>query len=212
MQHLNLFSQLDRVKEPPFSARQQLQLIAIAVGVMLLVYGWLLMGDSSLSKELSAKQQQQRVLSESISQLQAEKDRQLRDSRLAQEIERLKKDVDFRRQLLATVEPDRQADVEGFAIHLQGLARQHIEGMWFTDIELLRGGQELALSGKTRIPELVPRYLQGLSAESAFNGHQFKIFRMHSEPQAGNVLHFELRAKEQGEPDRVAGRPVAGNQ
>ena len=84
----------------------------------------------------------------------------------------------------------------GFADHLQGLARQQIDGMWFTEIQLQNGGQQLALIGQTRRPEYVPRYVQKLTAEDIFIGHQFRVFRMSVPADKKNIFEFELRSKE----------------
>ena len=198
MQHLNLYTQLEKPKQLPFAASQQLWILAVALLVMLSVYGWLLISQSSINSELSELEQQQRTIDEKLAELNAEKERLLKDNSLAKEIELLKKDVSFRRELLASVEPDSHSMGGGFSDHLEGLARQHIDGMWFTEIELYQGGQQLALLGQTRAPEFVPRYLQRLSDESIFEGHQFRIFKIYTPDEQSGLLNFELRSKEQG--------------
>jgi hypothetical protein len=210
VQHLNLYSQLDRASEPPFSARQQAILLAVVAVLMLLVYGWLWLDSGSLASELATEQQQYSHLSERHNQLAAKKQRLLKDNSLAREIKTLKQNITFRRELLASVDPESKAISSGFAEHLEGLARQHIAGMWFTEIELSRGGQELALLGQTRAPEFVPRYLQRLAAEPVFTGHQFRIFRLYTPQDEPKALHFELRAKEQlGQSAAGSPRPIS---
>jgi hypothetical protein len=204
VQHLNLYGQLEKPKEPVFSARQQLRLISALCIVMLMAYGWLMVGQQTINRELSGQQQQQRVVDEKLSELRAEKGRRLKDNQLEKDIESLKRQVGFRRQLLASVDPDANSPSNGFAEHLEGLARQHLEGMWFTDIELHQGGQQLALLGKTRTPEYVPRFIQRLSKEPIFAGHQFRIFRLYSSENENTTLNFELRSRAQGEELKAA--------
>ena len=198
MQRLNLYSQLDHITEPPFSARQQSRVLMVVIVLMLLVYGGLLLRGQGHQAELQQAQQQQANVQAALDTLNAEKARQLNNTALDDEIAKLTREISFRRRLLATVEPESQADAGGFTGHMQGLARQHIDGVWFTSIELLEGGSELAIAGQTRLPELVPRYIRRLADERVFHGHQFKIFRLYTPEEDGSALNFELRANELG--------------
>jgi Tfp pilus assembly protein PilN len=198
VQHLNLYKQLEKPKEVAFSARQLLRLVGISFVFMMCVYGWLAIDQQSINKELAKQVETQRVIDEQLSGLNTEKNRRLKDNQLEQDIAQLKRDVSFRRQLLASVNPEDNSTESGFAKYLKGLSRQHISGMWFTDIELHQGGQQLALLGETRSPETVPRFIQGLSKEAIFSGHQFRIFRLYSPENENSTLNFELRSREQG--------------
>ncbi len=200
MQHLNLYSQLARAVEPPFSARQQLWAMAAVVVVMVVMYSVLLVGERSLQEELEQLQQQQQSISVTLDELKARKARLEKDETLNNEIAMLRSDIKFRRQLLATIDPNTKVMENGFADHLGGLARQQIEGMWFTEIQLLEGGQQLALIGRTLAPEYVPRFLQKLATEEIFEGHQFRVFRMNIPAEQKHLLDFELRANEVGLP------------
>lgn len=199
MQHLNLYKQLEKPKQLPFAASQQLWILGAAFALMLGIYAWLVISYGAIDDELANLKQRQQVVDGQLAVLNAEKERLLKDNTLEQEIETLKRDVVFRRKLLANVDPSTSKVVGGFSEHLQGLARQHIEGMWLNEIELDEGGQQLALVGQTRSPELVPRYIQRLSDEAAFEGHQFRIFRIHNTDSQGGLLSFELRSREVGE-------------
>ena len=192
-QHLNLYSQLDRVVEPPFSARQQVMVLAAALVVMAAVAALMWWSNRELIAELTQVQADQRRQAAELEDLQAEKAKKMRIDTVKSELTFLTEDIQFRRQLLANIEPD-SSDRQSFAGYLQGLARQHIEGMWFTDIHLLQGGQQLSLAGSTREPEYLPRYLQKLNAEIVFAGHQFRVFRMNAAEDRPGILDFELRA------------------
>ena len=196
MQHLNFYDQLDRVVKPLFPARQQALSIAIIVVVMLVAYAALLGNKVVISNELDELQQQQQIVASELEQLQAKKTQLERDSNLDAEISRLQNSLKFRRRLLASIDPIDQLAESGFSVHLQGLARQHIEGMWFTDIQLQTGGRQLVLMGKTQAPEYVPRYVQNLSREMVFAGHQFRVFRLTAVENSNGLINFELRAKE----------------
>ena len=198
MQHINLCSQLDRVVEPPFSARQQLWFVAAVFVVMLCAYLLITASVSSGVKELNDLHGQQQSLAAQVDSLKAKKQQLQQDKGLQQEIAQLKKDIQFRRQLLATVDPEATRG-QNFSEHLVGLARQHVDGLWFTEIQLQEGGQQLALLGRTRQAEYLPRYLQKLTAEDVFSGHQFRVLRMNVLEDRTDLLDFELRSNESGE-------------
>jgi Tfp pilus assembly protein PilN len=61
----------------------------------------------------------------------------------------------------------------GMSGYLIGLARQRIEGLWLTRIDIREGGDAINLSGRSITAEQVPQYLQRLSAEQAFKGRTF---------------------------------------
>lgn len=192
MQHINLYSQLDHVVTPPLAAKTQLWILAVVVAMLVLVYTWLLFDNDSAAAELGALQQQDQASTLQLQSLQAKKQSLLKNAALENSIAQLQQQIVFRRQVLASVNVDQQSD--SFAAHLSGLARQRIEGMWFTEVLLQRGGDDLALKGRSQRPEYLPQYLQKLSAEPVFAGHQFRVFRMSTPPEQRNLLDFELRA------------------
>ncbi len=199
MQHLNFYSQLDRRVEPPFAARLQLRLVAAVIVVMAAIYGVLLLGAGGTSAKLEALTAEQQALAGELNRLQAEKAQRENTPELDRAIAGLKREVQFRRRLMNTIRPGESAAGDGFAEHLAGLARQHIDGLWFTEIELRRGGEQMALLGQTRAPEYVPQYLQRLSRENVFAGHRFRVLRMHVPEERKDLHAFELRARDVGQ-------------
>jgi Tfp pilus assembly protein PilN len=202
VQHLNFYSQLDRTVEPPFSARQQLWLVAAVVVVVVLVYILLLFTNHASDGQRASLQQQQQQMEVQLEQLRAKKTRLQQDEALSTEITVLRDEIKFRRQLLASIDPNSALLEKGFADHLEGLARQTIRGMWFTEIQLQQGGRQLALTGRARAPEYVPQFLQKLAVEPVFSGHQFRVFKLNVPEQQEHqyLLDFELRANEEDKP------------
>lgn len=200
MQHLNLYSQLDHHVEPPLSARQQVRLLGGGAALMVVVYLGLWFTHGQKADQFDQLDAQQKAVSEQLAAAKARKAQLENNPELDQAIARLESDVQFRRHLLDTLAPKGIDLSQGFAEHLSGLARQHIDGLWFTEIQLQQGGNQMALLGQTRQPEFVPQYLQKLSEEHVFAGHRFRVLRMHV-PEGKRGLHnFELRAKEVGLP------------
>lgn len=196
MQHINFFSQLERAVEPPFSARQQVVLLGSLFVILLFIYGVFQWQQSSLFAEFEVLKAEQLKVSNSLKSLTARKKALENNSELIAEISNLESAVKFRRQLMASINPKDQQGESGFSIHLNGLARQQLEGLWFTEISLTDRGEKMALSGYSRKPEYLPRYIQRLSAESVFEGQQFSVLRMHDDEKYRNTMRFEVRTNE----------------
>ncbi len=193
MQHINLVSQLGRTVRPQFAALHQFWLLVFVIALMLCLSAVTWFGNRSAAEELSILKAQDQESAAQLALLSAKIVRLQKDSDLKSQIEILQEDIVFRRQLLASVDP-KEDIARNFSEHLTGLARQHVDGMWFTTIQLQKGGHQLALLGRTQHAELVPRYLQRLRAEKIFSGHNFKVFRMVVPEDRTDLLDFELRA------------------
>lgn len=99
-----------------------------------------------------------------------------KDPSLTIKLNKLEQDI-INKQLVLTILSDKKlGNTEGFTKHFEGLARQSINGLWITRAHFIEGGTILDIQGKSRAPELVPKYLQGLSSESAFKGSEFNDF------------------------------------
>jgi hypothetical protein len=193
VQHINLVSQLDRNVEPPFSARQQLQYLAVIAGVMLLVCVGLLVSGAGLDDELKEARSGQQVAITERDGLKAQILKLKQDKSLDNEIAALERAVAFRREMLASIDPDADGG-STFSEHLTGLSRQHIEGLWFTQIQLHENGDQIVLQGNARQPEFVPRFLQKLADEPVFSGQQFKVLKMNVPEEWKGALSFEVRS------------------
>ena len=203
MQHINFYSQLDHKSDLLFSGRQQLWIVGLVALTMLVIFAALVVNNNKQSEQLQILSAQQSQIEDSLTQLQQERDRQLRDTSLDEEIARLQPQIRFRRQLLGSIDPDMIAS-RNFSAQLSGLARQHFEGLWFTDIGVHKGGKQLSLAGMSRKAEYVPRYLRSLAAEQVFSGLHFRVLRIREPEEKPGILQFELGATEIG--DRRAQR------
>ena len=198
MQHINLISQVDRATVPLLAAAHQLRLMAFLVVALLLASVYLWRESGLLSEQLARLESQDRESKAALQASQAKKQALLRGGALDDDIRYLEQEIVFRRELLKSVDVDAKESL-GFKDQLISLARQNINGMWFTDLTLDDGGNKLALQGLTQRAELVPRFIQKLRSEESFEGHSFNVFKMKSVPEKPTLLSFELRTDDLGE-------------
>lgn len=83
----------------------------------------------------------------------------------------------------------------GFALRLQALARQHTDGVWLDELFLGGGPNGLVLRGRCTDAELLPKYLQMLTAEPELSGARF------DEVVIDRHKHHEKRPQVAGEKE-----------
>jgi hypothetical protein len=78
-------------------------------------------------------------------------------------------------------------NTDGFSEHLAALGRRHPPGLWLDDVRIGEGGRQVLLRGNALRAELIPRFIEGLQMEPAFEGTAFQSFEL-----AGAPVRFAL--------------------
>jgi hypothetical protein len=124
------------------------------------------------------------------------------DPFLESELTRLYEARDRVQANLAAIGEQRGLPRNGFSTFFGGLARNTLDGLWFSNVKVAAGGSDLLLKGQTTEPALVPRLLQTLAVEKAFEGRTFrKVNFERREYEGGTLVDFELRSAQAGEAD-----------
>ncbi len=200
-QQINLYQSQFRVDKKRYSAKTLLHAAAAVFSVMaaLAAYnGWKVLElrrqASAIEKQLLSITQQKTDLEQRITLGHA-------DPALAEKVQRTEELLKSQQQLRALLQEDFFNGDQGYAGYLAALARQHIPGLWLTDIRLSGAGRGLTLKGQTVIPELLPSYLQNLSKETLLQGMQFQVFQLNrlvdeKNPKAADTLEFRVATSE----------------
>lgn len=195
-QQINLYQPAVRKEQPLFSGLVLLQGAAGLVLVLLLTYGLAQYKFSSLKSELAKLEQQESLVSERSERamslvasinghggLSGHLDAALTTLRERQAV------VD----LLSTIGLDNTA---GFSPYLRSLARQELGGIWLTRLMFSGRGDRTTLQGMAVNPELVPVYLQRLSAEPPFVGQGFTQFEIQRpEKPSEGIIEFSMQSE-----------------
>ena len=124
------------------------------------------------------------------------------DPHLEAELMRLREVKDNLNANLVAVAQQIGTRSNGFSAYFAGLARNTLDGLWFKNVALSAGGEEMLLKGRATEPELVPRLLQTLAVERAFAGRAFRnVSFERQELEAGSLVDFELRSAQSEEVD-----------
>lgn len=92
-------------------------------------------------------------------------------------LQELEQRLAAQRAFLNELEPHAARRFQGFAAVLTGLARAPVEGLWLRELHVRPDGR-MTLRGSAIDPLLVPRFVEGLRAQSVFRGRDFSALRL----------------------------------
>ncbi len=177
-QQVNLYHPIFRKQEKKFSAKAMFQAGAAVVGGIVLMYAYSAWQLGSLRQHSAQIDREMAAATKQIEQMGKQFAGRQADPALQNEIKRLEALVDTSQRLRGILQHERLGNTVGFSDHLIAFARQHVAGVWLTGVSIQGGGADLTVEGRTTDPELVPKYLQKLSAENSLSGTQFQTFVM----------------------------------
>lgn len=204
-QQVNLYQPILRREKKVFSATTMLQTLALIAALMLLMYAFSHWQLQQLEQENAQLQAQQRDLTAQVTTLSRDLQTRPESRELRAEADALLRELDLKRDLFDLMRNRSAARTDGFSESFAGLARQHVDGLWLTGVELRNSeARHVALRGMTSRAELVPQLVKQLGAEPAFKGLRFRHLRVF-QPEGRNssdVLEFELTTEPHDEEAR----------
>lgn len=193
-QQINLFDPRFRPQTPHFSA-PMMAVSALGLLVLTLAIGELYAYQNrKLEATLAQTDQRATQLREQASGLARQLGEQHRSTALADELARIEEQVRVRRGLLEGIQGGAATRVEGFSPYLAALARQTMQGVWLTGVEIAGGSGDLVLKGRVTDGELVPVYIQRLHREPLFQGRPVRELHLAAKDEAGKrYVEFSLQ-------------------
>jgi len=195
-QQINLYQSAIRPEKQLFSGRTLLQAAPLAVVALLLTYGFGAYRVNTLSKEMELLHQQDSSATQRAERLVAVIAELNGGEDLSRQLEKQMSAMNELETLLDLLRELGLGDTTGFSRYLKSLARQRLDGLWLTRIALSGSGTQTVLEGKALDAELVPLYLQHLSAEPPFVGKGFTRFTIERpEDLAPGVVTFSMHSE-----------------
>jgi Tfp pilus assembly protein PilN len=189
-QQVNLLAPMYRKQRALFSSRVSIGICLLVTACLGVIYAATAWRGSALAGEqvrlAESREVALRRLNELAAQLQGKGD-PARDATIAQ----LTAERDRKAQALAALASREVATTTGFSPQFIALARQQLNGVWLTRIEL--AGAHITLQGGTESEDLLPRYLRRLGGEEVFAGTSFQQAHLERAAEGGRDLRFELR-------------------
>lgn len=207
-QQINLYHPIFRKQEKKFSAKAMFQAGAVVVGGIVIMYAYSAWQLSSLRQHSAQIDREMTAATKQIEQMGKQLAGRQADQALQTEIKRLEALMDTSQRLRAILRRERFGNTVGFSEHLIAFARQHVAGVWLTGVSIQGGGVDLTVEGRASDPELLPKYLQKLSAENSLSGTRFQTFVMNRPDEEPDE---KKAASNKPTPNKSAGTKVAAN-
>jgi len=176
-QQINLYRPAKKRRELSFNGiHLLLGILAVVIGHI--IYGGIIFGQHYFITIQVAKLEAQKT---TIMERRDKRSQQLAQSTSAgvnEEIEKIEHLLANRKQVYEKLQADTFSTGNGYSGYFVAFARQHIAGLWLTDISLGHAGRELILKGQTTAAHLVPKYLEKLSGEPLLAGTNLSDFQL----------------------------------
>lgn len=197
-QQINLYLKIDRKKVDRFNVATIMLGMAGVAALLVLVCVGIGVSSQSLQQQLTLRQNEMESIRKEVD-ASRETLRQLSDVReLDDAIMRLEHEAQTKRRIIGKLAAMPEEANAGFSGLLAALGEAPVGGMWFTAISFEDGGENVALKGESRTADLLPMYLQQLSAQPAFSGRRFSVLRMQQRTESEGAiaaLTFELHSR-----------------
>ena len=194
-QQVNLLAPMFRKQRALFSARVTLLICAIVALALGLIYAATAWRGAALASEQVRLENQRETITRRLNELAGQFQGRGRNQSLDTERTALTQERDRKAQALEALSRRELGNTVGFSPQFLGLARQRLNGLWLTRIEVSASGAHMTLGGVTLAEELIPRYLRKLGGEEVFAGTEFGHAQLQRANEGGNQIRFELRTR-----------------
>jgi len=207
-QQINLFNPQFLEKKKYFSAEAMTQALGLLVLGMAAFYGFAFWQDRNLARQIGesgrAYEQQKQQFTKVTAELSPEK----REAQLDQDLKSIEAAIALRQSLLRGLGTGGLAGPAGYSEYLRAFARQTVQGLWLTSIQITEGGDQLTMSGRALQPDLVPVLIGRLKQESVLRGRPLEALAI-TRSAAGKdaaraIVDFTVSSPGLAEPGNAA--------
>lgn len=194
-QQINLYQVQYRPQTHMFPAWFILQAIAILVCSMLLMYGFAQQRVDGVLQELEIVTRQEAVAIDRLQNIGPLITAVTGETNWSEQLDDSLRMLAERQAVLNLIQGSTLGDTQGFSRHLRALARQDTDGVWLTRLALSAQGDKTRLEGRALSAELIPLYVQYLTAEAPFAEQRFHRFRIDNPVEDDNkALRFSMNS------------------
>jgi len=166
---INLYSPAFRSQPKTFSAGWTVAAVVVIAAGMSAYYAWDIRKLRGLSARKSQAEAQLKQLSEQLVAL-GQAGRRTKNKALEDQVASAENLLKTRQELFGRLQSGEIGNRDGYAKFLTALARQRVEGVWLTGVEISGPGNDFALDGRAIRADLLPGFIKMLRNEEAFRG------------------------------------------
>lgn len=193
MQQVNFYKGEFKNIEPPFSSSVLLIAVGYSVMVGLIICIALFFLAQLKQSDVQKHKADLTNVNSQLEQTRKKYPAPKTDAKLLSQIDVLKIRAAKNTKVLEYLET-REVDIaqQSFSTMLDGLSKIQQKNLWLTQIEILKGGRHIRLTGSTLTAASLPEYLKKLSTIRSFVDLEFEVFDM---TRTKNGLNFVVSSK-----------------
>ncbi|WP_372524058.1 PilN domain-containing protein [Sulfuricaulis sp.] len=201
-QQVNLYQPIFRKEEKKFSTVAMLQAMGLVVVGVVAIYAYTWWQVGTLKIELKRAEQQQAAASKRLADATEKFGQRPGRTSLDGEITHMESEIVAKQRIQEILQRGIFSNTRGFSDYFVSFARQYTPGVWLTGFDITGAAEQMTLAGRSTNPELVPRYMQKLSAEKTLSGIEFRVFQMNRPAAAKepDARYVEFQVKTSGNP------------
>ena len=169
-QQINLFNPQLLKEKKHFSALTMTQALGLLALGMAAFYGFATWQDRNLARQTADSTRDYEQQKQQFAKVTVELSPDKREAQLDQDLKRVEAAIASRRTLLRELHAGVVGDPAGYTEYLRAFARQTVQGLWLTSIQIAEGGAQLTMSGRALQADLVPILIGRLRKESVLRG------------------------------------------
>ena len=197
-QQINLYQPIFRKEEKKFSTVAMLQAMGLVVFGVVAIYAYTWWQVGALKSELKRAEQQHTMANKRLADATGKFGQRAGQTSLDGEIARIEGEIVAKQRIQEILQRGIFSNTHGFSDYFVSFSRQHTPGVWLTGFDITGAAEQMTLAGRSTNPELVPRYMQKLSAEKTLSGIEFRVFQMNrpaADAKEPNAMYVEFQVK-----------------
>ncbi len=180
-QQVNLYNPIFRKKRKIFSSVTMAQALGLLLVGLLLFYGYARFQVANLQTESERSAKRMEAAQARVARLVPQFGPRLKSTDIESKIKQAETELQSLEAVQVALNKGNVVSGSGFSPYFKALARQVVAGLWLTNFSI--AGGEMAISGRSVKPELVPDYIHRLGQEPVMQGRKFATLEMR-QPEA----------------------------
>lgn len=177
-QQINLFRARLARKTTPLPSLGILKLGTTLVVVVVLLSTLSVWRTKALQSDIAALEQDQTGARQSLEEIGRRVVAQGGTPQAVDETTKLKALIAAPSSVRELLEKDVFTSKQGYSDFFIALARQSVQGVQLTRVDITGAGKDIEIIGRSTTPDRVPRYLQRLAREKIMEGLEFGVFQI----------------------------------
>jgi hypothetical protein len=166
-QQINLFNPQFLEKRRYFSAVTMVQALGLLLLGIVAFYGFALWKDRDLARQAAESSRTYQLQKQQFAKASADLNPEKLEAQVDQDLKNVEVAIAVRRALLGEIQ---SGGAYAYSDYLRAFARQTVQGLWLTGIQIAEAGGQLNVSGRALEPDLVPALISRLQREAVLKG------------------------------------------